>query len=77
MYLTNILILSFLEIEAKIILEAYENELKIKRFVKEHVSHSTSKDSLLSFLPLWVQQCYVDSDINFRLEAMLKECGHR
>lgn len=62
---------------AKKIAEAYEQEFRLKRFVVENICHLQDKDKLMFYSACWTHQPYITKDIDFCLESLLVETGHR
>ncbi|CAH1401951.1 unnamed protein product [Nezara viridula] len=61
----------------KAIFEAYDTEVKVKCHIKENIAHVDGKDKMMLHCALWAHQPYVDNVLDFYLESMLKETGHR
>ncbi|PSN50796.1 Cyclin-dependent kinase 2-interacting protein [Blattella germanica] len=56
---------------------AYSNELKSRIIVKESIAHSSTKEELSYYVITWVHQPFIDSQVEFLLESLLQETGHR
>lgn len=59
------------------LVESYEREVLLKEHVKENIGHAGKKEDVMLQCALWAHQPYIASDLDFMIEAMLKETGHR
>ncbi|CAH0551557.1 unnamed protein product [Brassicogethes aeneus] len=56
---------------------AYRDEFKVKEHILENIAHTKGKNEVMFYAASWTHQCNITSDVNFKLETLLVETGHR
>lgn len=62
---------------AQQVLSSYEQEFKLKTYIKEHIAHVRDQNSVAFYFITWVNEAFISEDLGVQLEAMLVETGHR
>ncbi|XP_070835248.1 cyclin-dependent kinase 2-interacting protein [Chaetodon trifascialis] len=65
------------EDSARVFLESFSQELKLKQLILQELAHTADADLCMVYLSCWLHQPFVPAQTRLTLEAMLLETGHR
>lgn len=62
---------------AQQVLNSYQQELKLKTYIKENIAHVRDRNNVAFYFITWVNEAFISEELGVQLEAMLVETGHR